>query len=133
MPFNVGQAIDNTTNKVVSTPGFERLFKSPLSTAIVLTIIIVLVVMFTFREATTEEPLLTLGIRAGFYIFFISLIVLIPHNKVLIQDLNKVNENSEISKIIDGSYSGIVANGETKIPSFEESVIPVHVKFDGEL
>ena len=126
MPFSVGETVDNFANDVLKAPMVRAIVKNPIYTALTIAFILILIVMFVFRDADTDESLLTMSLRTGFWAFLAMLGVLFLHNKVLINENNEEREKADYGGIFNTSYSGAVEPRDVA-RILEDSVLPVHI------
>lgn len=127
MPFEVGETINHFADTFLRAPFVSTVAKNPIYTALMITFIIILIVMFIFRDADTDESLLLMCLRAGFWIFFMLLGVLFLHNKVLGIENFESNKNAAYDNVFTGGYSGIVRPGQNVPAAFEDSIVPIHI------
>ncbi len=115
MPFNIGESINSVGDAFLRAPFVEKVARNPIYTSLIITFIIVLMVMFVFRDAETDESLLTLGMRSGFWIFLMLTGALFLHNKVLMTEQFSSEKNA--------AYDGVFEEYPER--SFESGVVPV--------
>lgn len=127
MPFEVGGTINKLSDKFLSAPVIHNIARNPIYTALLITFIVMLIIMFIFRDADTDESLLAMCLRAGFWIFFMLLGVLLLHNKILGRETSNSVKNSEYENAFLGGYSGVVAPGQSVPAAFEDTIVPVHI------
>ena len=83
MSFNIAEAIDDATKWFLKAPAIKRVAKSSIATAAVITIIIILMVAFVYRDVESEEGRHILALRSGFWCLLIVLGLLHLHQKIL--------------------------------------------------
>lgn len=128
MPFEVGETINHFADTFLKAPIVHNVMRNPIYTALMITFIVVLIVMFIFRDADTDESLLVICLRAGFWIFFMMLGVLFLHNKVLGVETSDSITDSAYDNVFKGGYN-VMPGGQ--IPaSLEDSIVPVHINTD---
>lgn len=127
MVFDVGSAINSTADKLISLPLINRIANNPIYTALLITFITVLIVMFVFRDVESEDSLLSLCLRSGFYMFLFVFGAVLIHNRVLIKELTATTTSAEIDGVFKGSYSGLPTETSVSTHSLEDSIIPVNV------
>lgn len=135
MPLEIGEAINSMADKITSAPVLENIARNPIYTGLLVTFIIVLIIMFVFRDVDTDEGLLSLCLRSGFYIFIILTGVLFIHNKLLMKETSSISKDSEVASVFGQgeTYSGIV---NPNVPpsrhttGIEDSIIPVQVNYN---
>lgn len=140
MPFEIGKAINSMADTLISAPMVETIAKNPIYTAFVITFIIVLIVLFIFRDVESDESLLSLCLRSGFYIFILLTGALLVHNKALMMETSGTIKGSEVAGVFDrqGGYSGVVIGGNdhgergerNNSGTMEDAIIPVQVNYD---
>ncbi len=111
--FEFSRAINDIADRIVSVPGFGRILKNPIYTALLITICIILIMVFIFRGAETVDPLIITALRGGFYIFIFLTGVIFLHNHVLMNEINGSVKGGE------GIFD------EVLIDSLENDKIPV--------
>lgn len=126
MPFEVGESINHFADTFLKAPIVHAIAKNPIYTALLVTFVVMLVIMFIFRDADTDETLLVMCLRAGFWIFFMLLGVLFLHNKVLGVETIEQIKDTAYDGVFKGGYSGIVSQGNLPA-SLEDSIVPVHI------
>lgn len=103
--FEFSKAINDFADNIISVPGIHRAVNNPIYTALTITFIIVLIIMFTFRNADTPEPLLTMMLRSGVYIFLFMLGAVFLHDHILMK-APKANDIFNM-KIVNNEYANI--------------------------
>ncbi len=133
MPFEIGEAINSIADKVISSPTIDSIARNPIYTSVLIVFVIILIMLFIFRDVETDDSLLSLCLRSGFYIFLVLTATLFIHNKVLMRETSAVAKGSEVANVFEkqGAYSGIMGHGGPT-HTIEESIIPVQVKYDTE-
>ncbi len=124
MPIEVGKTINNFADYFLKSPTLYKIAKNPIYTALLITIILVLIVLFVFRDADTQEPLMVMSLRAGFWVFLMLLGVIFIHNKVLSEESSSINKDSEYDNIFMGGYSGF------KDGVLDDAIIPMRLDAD---
>lgn len=99
MPFEVGEAINGLIDAFLNAPIVSTVSKNPLYTAFAITIIIVLILMFVFRDADGNETVLTMSLRSGFWIFLLLTASLLIHNRVLMTETSTAKKVGEYEKV----------------------------------
>jgi hypothetical protein len=107
MPFNVGEVINGFADSVLKAPIVGTIAANPIYTAMLITLIVVLIVMFAFREADTTESLLVICLRSGFWIFLLLTSILFVHNKVLTQDHHEDIRSESYKRIFNNKPKGV--------------------------
>lgn len=104
MPFEVGRAINQFTDSLVSNTAINTIFRNPIYTALLLAfLIVILVVIINFGD----EPTPILALRAGFYIFVVLSVGIFLNNKLLMRDSTSVVDDSLVQKaFMENDFSG---------------------------
>ena len=102
MPLELGDTINKISDKLMGAPFMDTIMRNPIYTAMLITFIIVIIIMFIFRDAETDESLLMMCLRSGFYIFVVATGVILLNNRVLMTDTTKLAGDSEIAQVFDG-------------------------------
>lgn len=121
MPFEVGKSINDFTNNVFKSDTIYNISRNPIYTALTITFIIVLIIMFIFRDADTEESLLVMSLRAGFWILLMLTGILFLHNKVLDREMDTNRKNDSYEYVFKDGYNG---------GNLEDTIIPVRINTD---
>jgi hypothetical protein len=120
MPFEVGETINTLADKFQTLPMVNTIVKNPIYTAMLITFIVILITLFIFRDVDSDESLIIMGLRSGFWIFMLTTGVLFLHNKALTQE-NMTNEKV-------AAYENIFAgSAERSFSTLEDSVVPVNI------
>lgn len=129
MPLDVGESINYLADAILTAPAMSTIARNPIYTAMLITFIIVLIIMFIFRNTDTEESLLVMSLRSGFWIFLMMVGVLFIHNKVLTGE-NVMSENkAAYGDAFKGGYSGLTMPGQV-LQSIDDNIVPVHINTD---
>lgn len=86
MGIDVGELVNDMSNKFLSMPIFSTIANNPIYTALTITFIIMLIVAVVFRHADTEESKSVMVIRCGFIVFMSTVGIMLLHNKVLTEE-----------------------------------------------
>lgn len=100
MPFYIGESINMLVDAILRAPLVSKIAKNPVYTAMSMAVMVVLVVMFIFRYAVTEESLLIMSLRSGFWVFLMFLGVIFVHNKVLTNDYDKEQRTASYESLL---------------------------------
>jgi hypothetical protein len=103
MPFEVGEAINAASDTLLRAPIVSTIANSPIYTAMMITFIIMLIIMFVFRDADTEETLFIMALRTGFWSFLTTLTIMFLHNKVLSREIQTYERDSDISNVFSST------------------------------
>lgn len=125
MPLDVGETINNFGNLFLKVPIIHTITKNPIYTSLIITFIIVLIILFIFRDVDADESLLIMGLRSGFYIFIMMTGVLFLHNKILLQEVGNYEKNGEYENIFNNTlgYTGKYESNSV----LGESIVPVQI------
>lgn len=126
MPFDVGDTVNSIADSVTKAPIITSIVRNPIYTALMITLIIVFIIMFIFRDADTDDSLLIMCLRSGFWIFLMLLGVLFLHNKALTAENNLETKNAAFEQVFNGSYSNMQPGAEIP-PSLAGMVVPVQI------
>ena len=120
MPLNVGESINWMAESILKAPLIDTAMKNPMYSAMLITFIIVLIVMFIFRDADFEDSLLVMGLRTGIWVFVLLLGAMYLQNKVLLSTCDDVSR--------DRAYGGLFSSRD--MPVFEDVAVPVVINTD---
>jgi len=95
MPFNVGETINSLVDRFLKAPIVKSVATNPIYTALTMTFMVVIVIMIIFRNAETEDSLLVMCLRGGFYIMFMLLGTLFLHDRVLSSEHFAMGKNDD--------------------------------------
>ena len=115
MTFEVGEMLNYLTDAFLKAPIVGAIAKNPIYTALVVTLMVVLIVMMIFRDIEADETVLTMSLRAGFWVFLMLLGVLMINNRVL------TTESHQYQK--DGHYEQLFT--PSAVGRFENDFVPV--------
>ena len=71
MPFDIGEVINDISDNILRAPIVKTIATNPIYTAMLISFIVMLIIMFVFRDAETEESMLVMCMRSGFWVFLI--------------------------------------------------------------
>jgi phosphatidylglycerophosphate synthase len=125
MPFEFGATINYFTDVFLRAPIIHTIAKNPIYTALLITFIIMIIIIFIFRDAETEETLLTMSMRAGFWIFLMMLGILMVHNRVLIDENKAESKSAAYDGVFSGAYDNQGLTGAPIPASMEGSIVSV--------
>jgi hypothetical protein len=103
------------TDAFLKAPIVGTIAKNPIYTALVVTLMVVLIVMMIFRDIEADETVLTMSLRAGFWVFLMLLSVLMIHNRVLTAESHQYQK--------DGHYEQLFT--PSKVGRFENDFVPI--------
>lgn len=104
MPFEFKQAANFITNKFKDNKILGLFVRNPFYTALLISIIIVLVILFVFRNVDfedEEEGLSKLSIRSGIYLLIIITAVQFFQNQALLGEFQRGAENKQLDTVFD--------------------------------
>lgn len=99
MTFEVGVTINQFIDSFLRAPLIYSIARNPIYTALVITLIILLIVAFVFKDIDSDESLLVMTLRTGFWVFVMLLGVLMIHNRVL--------SGEDLREKRNGSYDAV--------------------------
>jgi hypothetical protein len=108
MTFDIGESINEIADVILAAPIVNTIASNPIYTALVMTLVVVLLIMIIFRDVDSDESMLTLLLRGGFWIFTALCGIIFLHNKVLTQDNIKTESNDAMTDVFKGAYNGEV-------------------------
>lgn len=120
MPFEIAEII-NKTEKLLEAPIVHTIAKNPIYTAFIITVIIILIILFVFRDAETDDHLVVMSLRAGFWIFISMVGAIFLHNKVLATEVDHSMKIGAFDDVFKGPSIG----------SMEDFVVPVNINTIG--
>lgn len=103
MPFDAQHALNNLGEKVSSAPLVKNIVKNPFYTAILISVIIVMTVLFVFRNAKfeSEDSLFRLAVRSGIYSLLFVTVVQFLQNQNVIDAANAGKRSSKIDEVFE--------------------------------
>ncbi len=110
MPFDIGETINAGAKAFLRAPIVNTIAKNPVYTALMITFIIMLIIMVIFRDADTEESLLVMSLRSGFWGFLLTLTIIFLHDTVIWQDIRHTEQSAAIDNVFNGGYNGKLAD-----------------------
>ena len=113
MPFNTKEGINYLGNQASGIPIIGGMVKSPINTAILIALIILLINMFVYRDVDTGDVgLFTLSLRSAIYILILATGIIFLHNKHFLDELKKGNGSAELDSVFG---AGEVLDGGDEI------------------
>lgn len=115
MPLQVGEVVNDASEYFLSMPVFAWVANNPAATGFTITFIIMLILLVVLRNIETEESLMILILRAGFFTFLATTGILLLHNRVLELDRANATQDNSMSAAFEYSGAGqnIIATGNT--------------------
>lgn len=114
MPLDVGELVNSAANTVLKAPFIRAVASNPIYTAMIIVFIMMLVIMIVFRDTKSENSILIMTLRSGFWMFLATLGIIFMHNKILSAE----HEESEKT----GSYDDVF---EESSPHSLEPSVPI--------
>jgi hypothetical protein len=100
MPFSISEARNYVGSGVTGIPVIGGMVKSPINTAILIALIILLINMFVYRDVDTGDTgLFTLSLRSSIYILVLATGIIFLHNKHFLDELKKGNSSAELDSV----------------------------------
>jgi hypothetical protein len=121
MPFDIGESINSIADTILRAPVVGSIARNPIYTAIFTTFVTVIIVMIIFRDADTDESLLVMCLRSGFWVFMMMIGTLFLHNKVLMGEVSAGEKSTAYENVFQGGYDNAV---------LEDYVVPVAINTD---
>lgn len=93
-------------NDIANSTTFKDIFSNPIYTAIVITLIILLVIFIMFRTEFSDDSnysFWTLLIRSGFYILLPVMTIVFMHYKNIEGDFERKYDNKTLTNTVGGS------------------------------
>jgi len=86
MPLDIGECVNKAAESVLKAPFMRAVASNPIYTAMIIVFVVMLVVLIVFRDTKSEDSILVMTLRSGFWIFLSTLGIIFMHNKVLTAD-----------------------------------------------
>lgn len=86
MPVDVAGSVNKTADKITSLAGVDTILRNPLLLAGIMTIIIMLITLTVFRNVSSDNSLITLVLRSGFWSMLILITGLFLNNRVMLEE-----------------------------------------------
>jgi len=116
MPFDIIQSINYMGDKAVAMPGIRRVAENPIYTAMFISIVIMLIVIFVFRNSDNDDPLYIMTLRTGFWTFLATTFIVFCHDKLLTVE----NETASFN----GKYQDLFKDSNFVA---DEDIVPVSI------
>jgi hypothetical protein len=129
MPFYVGETINYLADRVLKTPLLRAAALNPIYTAFAITVVMMFIVMFVFRDSDTDEGLLVMVMRTGFWVFLSSLGLIFLHNKILTEECTNYNRERAYNSVFGRGEAGAEYKAPVANP-LVGSIVPVQVNRD---
>ncbi len=129
MPFEIGEVINASSDAFLRAPIVLTTVSSPVYTALMITFIIMLIIMFVFRDADTEDSLIVMALRSGFWSFLVTLTIIFLHNKILTREVAACTRDSAMNNVYNSNIvpSGVNEDAFVPVP-FGQSAPPMQVR-----
>ena len=119
MPFDVGESINGLADSFLRAPIVPAVARNPIYTSLLLVFVVMITTLIIFRDVDSDESLLVLTLRSGFWVFLFTMGIFVIHNKVLSTEFSYHEKNA--------AYEGVF---DSKISSAEENIVPVVINTD---
>ena len=86
MPLDIGECVNKAADSVLRAPFMHATASNPIYTAMLIVFVVMLIVLIVFRDTKSEDSILVMTLRSGFWIFIATLGIIFMHNKVLTAD-----------------------------------------------
>ncbi len=116
MPLEVGATINAASDAFIRAPIVLTVASSPIYTAIMITVIIMLIILFVFRDADTDEALFIMALRSGFWSFLATLTIIFLHNKILSREVRSYEQDSAMSNVFNSNVAPSGISGDIVVP-----------------
>jgi hypothetical protein len=130
MPIDVGDAVGNLAARALRLPLVTTITKNPVYTALCIAAILTFIVLIVFRDVNSNESLLTMCLRVGFWAFLFNVGIIFLHNKVLLNDISEGRYNSSYEDTITGRGPGSGLPGAMNPPSVSDNIVPITINTD---
>ncbi len=121
MPFSVGEAINNLSDKLMTNGAVQTIVGNPFYSAFLISLILLLIILFIFRgtiEDDEDNPLWKLAIKSSIYMFIISTGVFFLYSK------NLEIQKSEITR--KSTFGGLFQDHRIG-GGLEDAIVPVQI------
>lgn len=105
MPFNVGESINYVSEKFINAPIVRGIMKNPFYTAVMIVMIIVLIILYVFRNVDFEgedESLSKLVFRGSIYMLIIITAIQFLNNQIWLEDKKSSVSNEGVKNVFGG-------------------------------
>lgn len=103
MTFEVGEVINYIIDGFLNAPIVNSIAKNPIYTALVVTLMVVVLILIIFRDIEADETVLTMSLRTGFWVFLMLIGVLMIHNRVLAAETGQHQKNGAYDSVFTPS------------------------------
>jgi hypothetical protein len=118
MPFELGDSLKSTCNWTFQSKGMNNLFCSKFYTTAIMTVMIIVLIMVIYPCKKNTPPWLLF--KLGFYVFILSLGIIIMHDGVVLSTLKEKMGGRESETFIDNihnNYKNIAFNDDSIVVS----------------
>ena len=122
MPFEFGEFINYFVDTLLNAPIVHTIANNPIYTALMITFVVIIIILFIFRDATTDESLFIMSLRSGFWILILLIGTLFIHNRVLSSEIENTTKTGQYDTIFNGAYENA--------PIYDD-VVPVRIDMNG--
>jgi len=125
MPLAIGESINHLADTFLKSPTLHALCKNPISTAITIAFVVMLIALYIYRDATTVESLLTTAARLALLSFFTTVGIIFLHDKVLTtENVETVDRHAYADIYAPRNNIGVgAADVVPVVPSHQEYVL----------
>lgn len=105
MPFNVGESVNYVSGKFISAPIVQTVMKNPFYTAILIVLIIVLIILYVFRNVDFEESDESLGklvLRGSIYMLLVITAIQFLNNRIWLDDKKHSMTDEGVKTVFGG-------------------------------
>jgi hypothetical protein len=102
MPFVIGESINTISDAVLRAPIVLTIAQNPIYSSAAISIVVILLIIYIFRDVDSDESLTSMTLRTGFWVFLITTGLMFLHNKILLQELSVLNKNVKYEDVFNG-------------------------------
>lgn len=114
MPFNVGESVNYVSDKFTGAPIVQTVMKNPFYTAITIVFVIVLIILYVFRNVDFEEEDESLGklvFRSSIYMLLAITAIQFLNNRIWLEDKKHSMTDEGVKNVFGGVEKFSSANG----------------------
>lgn len=111
----ISDAINGLCDRFLKAPVIGPILVSPIYSAILITIIIVLIAAYVFTDE--YDSVMSASFKSGFYIFIAMLIFMLTHDRVLKDELTYSEARTNVTQIHNLQDNILV----------DDTIVPVHL------
>ncbi len=107
MPFYISDTINYFADAFLRVSAVRTIANNPIYSAMMISIVIMIIIMLIFRNVQTDEPMSTLVLRSGLWVFIFLTGALLLHNKVLLIETTSNDKTAAYEDIFQprGEYT----------------------------